>query len=476
MFIYGLKLLLLAALSMCCFAAVNHKLFIVGVGKRAIIFWLSMLPLIFLINNEPLTLLAGFVLLVFLNKGQSPAISVAFFIIIVSAVPDWVEHFMSAPGVNYLLLLSFDKIAALAILAPLIGAVYKSSRVPWNTTDSLVVAFVFLTVVLTFREGQLTTVMRFLVDSMILIVIPYFVISRSILSMKDMRYCSLAFLILAILLSAVLIVSQIIQIDIYEAFNTRGLYLGIREYRGGFLRLSGPSSGVVIGFLMLAGLLSLDILKKYRLIHPFIFWMLAGSFGLSLLFGGSRGGLMGFILGVGIYAYFIKLAGFWRITGLFVLVLLAILEYSFDITSFLVYEDEYGTFDYRSALYQASWVYLQQYPLFGSHFYLTSGHFDHLITGLGIIDIVSAYLQVGLQYGYVGLLLFVSMYLSVIFPLLKKLLSGRYSCEESKAYVAMYFTLNIVMAVILITTSMVSLFPVFMMVTLALGRSLLVFR
>ena len=479
MSVYGLKLLLVTTFSICCFVVINRQLFFVGFGKKTTIFWLLMLPFIFVLSNELLTLLAAFLLLAFLNRNQPPAISVAFFIAIVGAVPDWVNYQMSAPGINYLLLLSYDKVAVLAVLAPLLGVVYKQSKVPWNITDSLVVSFVVVCTLLTFREGKITTVMRFFVSNVIIYIIPYFVISRSILSIKDLRYCSLAFLILAILLSAVLLMSQVLQVDIYEAFNPRSVGNILREYRGGFLRLSGPAIGVVISFLMLCGLLSLDILKRHRLVSPFVFWPLAASFVLCVIFSGSRAGLFGVVMGVGIYAYFTKLAGAGRVVCCVVLVLLVILEYGFDLTSFFVYEDEYGTFDYRSELYKTSWLYLQQHFLFGSPFYLAGGYFDHLITGLGIIDIVSAYLQVALRYGFVGLFFFVSIYLSVIFSLLKILLSITANSQlesERVNYIAMYFTFNVVMAFILATTSMVSYFPIFMMINLAIGRSLLVVR
>jgi hypothetical protein len=479
MSVYGLKLLLLATFSIACFVAVNRKLFFVGFGKKAVIFWLSMLPFIFLLNNQLLTLLGAFALLMVLSRNQSPAITVAFFIVTVSAVPDWVDYRMSAPGINYLLKLSHDKVAVLALLAPLLLFVYKKAKVPWNTTDSLVVAFVLLTTLLTFRNGQLTFVMRFLASSIIIYIIPYFVISRTIRSVKDMHYCALAFLMLAILLSAVLLMSQALQTDMYDTFNPRSRSNILREYRGGFLRLSGPSIGVMLSFLMLCGLLALDVLKKYRLVPLVVFWPLVASFGLCVLFTGSRGGLLSFVIGVGIYAYFIKLAGTGRVVCSVILLLLVILEYGFGLTSFLVYQDEYGTFDYRSELYQTSWIYLQQHFLFGSPSYLESGQFNHLITGLGIIDIVSAYLQVALKYGFVGLLLFISIYLSVLVPLCKRLFSAITNSDfedERVVYTVMYFTLNLVMVFLLTTTSMLSYFPIFMMINIAIGRSLLVAR
>lgn len=479
MSVYGLKLLLLTIFAISCFVVVHKNLFFVGFGKKAVVFWLAMLPFMLLLNNQLLTLVAAFSLLFFLNKNHSPAITVAFFILTVSAVPDWVDYRMSAPGINYLLQLSYDKIAVLALLAPLVMTVYKRSNVPWNATDSFVVAFVLLATLLTFREGLLTSVMRFLATSIIIYIIPYFVISRTISSVDDLRYCSLAFLMLAILLSAILLISQALQIDIYEAFNPRSVANITREYRGGFLRLSGPVIGVIVSFLMLCGVLALDALKRHRLVPVFVYWPLIATFGLCVVFSGSRAGLFSFIMGIGVYAFFTKLTGTGRVLCSAVLLIFTILEYGFDLTSFLVYEDEYGTFDYRSELYKTSWLYLEQNFLFGSPFYMTSGYFDHLVTGLGIIDIVSAYLQVALEYGYVGLLFFVSIYLSVIYPLFKRLLatiSNHDADDERVLYTAMYFTLNVMMAFILTTTSMISYFPIFMMINIAIGRSLLVAR
>jgi len=473
MLVYGLKLSLLIFLSISCFVVVNKKIFFSGVGKRVIIFWLSMLPFLFLINNELLVLLVAIPLLAALNKGHSPVIVIVFFLAVVSAVPDWVEYRMSAPGISYLLLLSFDKVAVLSLLAPLFLLVFKQHRTPLNTADFFVIGFVVLTILLTFREGKLTTVLRYVVDVMLIFIIPYFVISRVIRTEKDLHYCALAFLMVAILLSAVLLISQLVQIDIYEALNPRSRYNVVREFRGGFLRLSGPLSGVLFSVLMLAGVFALDSLKKYRLIATLMYWPLIGLFTLCVLFGGSRAGLFSFMLGVGLYVYFLKLEGVQRVFCCVLLVLLVVLEFTLELTSFFVYEDEYGTFDYRSELYDTSFLYLQQYPLFGSQSYIESGYFDHLVTGLGIIDIVSAYLQVALQYGYVGLFLFVSMYLSVIVPLFKKILSG-YDVENDRdKYTVMYLILNIMMAFILVTTSMISLFPILMMVNLAIGRSLL---
>jgi hypothetical protein len=473
MLVYGIKLSIIAGFAIATAAIANRKMFFWGVGRRAVLFWLFSLPVAFWMSNELVLLLGCLALLFAFDRGHTPIYSAVFFIVIIGAVPDWIEYRLSAPGINYLFLLTYDRVAVMALLLPLFFSLKSISRIPWNITDTLVTLFVAYMTVLTFREGKLTNVMRFLVDSLLIYIIPYFVFTRVVKSIKDLHYCALAFLMLSILLTAVLIISQIIQLDIYEALNPRSRYNIIREFRGGFLRLSGSLVGILIGFIVLAGYFSLDILKKYRVIPSVLYWPTIFAFVMTILFTGSRGALFGVIAGVAMYFYFVKFTSVKRTLCAVGIVLLLFGEIVFDLSSILVYEDQYGTFDYRSELYDASLEYMKAYPLFGQQYYIETGYFNHLVTGLGIIDIVSAYLGVALQYGYVGLLIYVAMFLSVVIPLGVRLLSVVDFSGEYEKYLAMYFVLNVVMMFMISTTSAVSSFPIFIMLSLALGRVLL---
>jgi hypothetical protein len=473
MLVYGIKLSIITAISIMMAAAFNRRMFFFGIGRRAVLFWLFSLPIAFWMNNELIMLLGCLALLVVFNKGHSPIYSAIFFIIAIGAVPDWIEYRLSAPGINYLFLLTYDRVAVIVLLLPLFFSLKSISKIPWSITDTLVTLFVAYMAILTFREGKVTNVTRFLVESFLIYIIPYFVFTRVVKSIKDLHYCALAFLILSILLTAVLIISQIIQLDIYEALNPRSRYNIIREYRGGFLRLSGSLVGILVGFILLAGYFSLDILKKYGVIPRILYWPTILAFVMAILFTGSRGALFGVVMGVAIYFYFVKLTNVKRTICAVSIVLLFMCEVLFDVSSMFVYEDQYGTFDYRSELYQASWEYMKHYPLFGQQFYIDTGYFNHLVTGLGIIDIVSAYLGVALQYGYVGLVIYVAMLLSVVIPLGRRLLLVSSFDGEYEKYLAMYFVLNVVMMFMISTTSAVSSFPIFIMISLAIGRVLL---
>lgn len=472
MLVYGIKLAILSGLSIATAAFLSRNLFFSDVGKKALAVWILALPLVFMLANERLTLWASMVILFLINRGNKPIISLVFFIVILGAVPDWVAHFLSAPGINHLLRFTYDKIAILAILLPLFMSVVFTAQVKWNLTDTLVSLFVLLMILLAFRDGKFTAVLRFSFDTVLTYVIPYFVFSRVVRSIKDLHYCAVAFLMLSILLSAIFVISQVMQLDIYEAFNPRSQYNVIREYRGGFLRIAGPMMGILVGFILLAGYFSWEAIKRFGFINTFLSWAMLFSFVMSLLFTGSRGAMFGIILGMSVYFYFAKFTGLYRTLTMAFIVILLMIEFTVGLSSIIAYEDEYGTFDYRSELHKTTWEFLKIYPLFGQHNYLGTGFFNHLVTGLGIIDIVSAYVGIALQYGYVGLTVFVGMFLSVLVPLGVKLFACKEFESDYPKYLAMYFTLIVVIMFMISTTSIISYFPVFIMIVLGVARSL----
>ena len=472
MSVYALKLALVCCLSICSAAFLSRNLFFSDVGKKIVAVWILALPLVFLLRNEAFTLLAALIILFLINRTNKPIIALVFFIVSLGAVPDWVQHYLSLPGINHLLGFTYDRVAIIAILLPIFLSIGSVNRVSWNTTDTLVCLFILLMTLLTFRDGKITTVMRFIVDSFLIYIIPYFVFSRVVRSVNDLHYCAAAFLMLAILITAILFISQIMQLNIYDSFNPRNRYFFIREYQGVFLRLSGGLSAVLVGFILLAGYFSWESIKRFGFINKFLSWAMLFAFAVGLFATGSRGGLFGVVLGVSVYYYFAKFSGPQRTLSAIFIFFLLIFEFVFGLSSIFTYEDQYGTFDYRYELYAASWEFLKQYPLFGHHSFIDTGFFNHLITGLGIIDIVSAYLEIGLKYGFAGLLLYVGIFLSVLIPLGLKLIRCKDFESDYAKYLAMYFTLLFVVLFMIGTTSVVSYFPAFIMITLGIGRSL----
>jgi len=210
---------------------------------------------------------------------------------------------------------------------------------------------------------------------------------------------------------------------------------------------------------MALGYFALLSLKKYFTINRFVFIGIITAFVFSLFFGGSRGAFIGVLLSVCVYYYFVEMRAGTRTIFLSLVVIIILLELLFGVSSFIQYEDEHGTFDYRKEVHIASWEFIKTKPFFGDLGYLSSGYFDHLKTGMGIVDIVSAYLTVSLRFGLVGLILFCAIFLSSIYSMLKILLGFEFAGEVRKTYIAVYFSVLIGYLFVIGTTSMVSLIP-----------------
>ena len=75
--------------------------------------------------------------------------------------------------------------------------------------------------------------------------------------------------------------------------------------------------------------------------------------------------------------------------------------------------DPYATFSYRQELLQTALKFWMENFWFGDFNYIGTGRFNHLLQGQGIIDITSVYLQIVLPFGFIGALIFFSIFLPV---------------------------------------------------------------
>jgi len=70
--------------------------------------------------------------------------------------------------------------------------------------------------------------------------------------------------------------------------------------------------------------------------------------------------------------------------------------------------------DYRESLLENSTIVIKRNPWFGSVEYLTAPEMERMRQGEGIIDIVNTYIGIALEYGLVGLGLFVGFFVLVL--------------------------------------------------------------
>jgi len=184
--IYEIKLSIFAITSIISAVLLNKGLFLNSAGKKVIAFWIIVIPFVFIVRNEMVTVL-------------------------VCA--------LSLPGISYLIHLRYWKVAVIVILIPLLFRLNSINALKWNATDSFIVLFVLYISFMVSKELSILVSFRYFVDQLLIYIVPYFVISRFVITDNDAHSCAFGFLLLAILLAAVMVMSQLVQTDIYNAIE-----------------------------------------------------------------------------------------------------------------------------------------------------------------------------------------------------------------------------------------------------------------
>jgi len=441
-----------------------------NIVKRAFIVWISVIPLIFLIENTFFLFFLVFILLI-LVMPREPSDRVAFFILTLSAIPAILRVKLPFPGLNYLLYLSYWKILVLITLTPLLLQRRDRHRadIKWNLTDFLIVVYVIYISAIALRSLPLTSSARILFDQTLLAIIPYFVIRRSLKNINDISKCITSLLVLAIILGSIGLVSE------FKAWN---FYVGGNPgVRFGLIRISTTMNAALSGLLIGIGIIALQYFLTRDLASRLKIWGLRLIFLFALYFTISRGAWLACAASWGCYFFMTSRRPFVR-SGLVGLTLIGFL-YVFVQVSSSGYEefDAFGTFEYRDRLFRASFLQISDKPLFGDPNFLKSENFSPLFNRRNPrIDIVNTYLQVVLKYGLLGLFFFCAMFFSCIWGLYKRYRVTRKSRfeEDDKRLKAYSFIFSILFAYLLFiaTISDVSIIMNYGFLFLALGRAL----
>ena len=132
-------------------------------------------------------------------------------------------------------------------------------------------------------------------------------------------------------------------------------------------------------------------------------------------------------------------------------------------------ETEKGNITYREQLFENSMIVIKRNPLFGSSNYLETPEMLEMMQGGGIIDIVNSYLQVALEAGYVGLTLFIGIFVTVIWGVRKNMQLIKDQKNQlhilGRCLVAVLFAIMITIA----TTSSIATVPIIYWSVLGLG-------
>lgn len=376
---------------------------------RAFGFWAVSAPIIFVFQNPLATM---FILVaVMLVAAPLARDRVAFFLVAAPAVPVFISAPLPFPGINFLTNLTHLKLAALALLLPVFISRNDSGRPGILSGPGLVVLiYVFYTSLMITLPTNITGGMRFFLDQLLLIALPYFAILYALRKTEDIDAFFQAFLIASLILAFVAILSRAKMWDIYAR---DAIY--IMEIREGGMRVNATAGTHSLAFHLAAAFMLLEFLK-HRL---GIGWIMQNIMRVILVAGmlttGSRGALGGLIVAWCIYTFLTLRSTPLRASLFFALIAGTIAGSIWLAQGDVDAYDEHGTFSYRQELLWTSVDYIAKYPFFGDRHFLTSGVFDHLLQGQGIIDITNLYLQVALTFGLIGLTLFSGVF---VFPAL----------------------------------------------------------
>ena len=403
-----------------------------------------------------------------------------YYFAILPIIPAYAYEIPGLPGIRYLFNLTYPRMLALLILLPLF---FRYIRQPLGVRDKLfsshldklVICYVLILCALSFRAPSITAGLRGDFMLFLDIFLPYFVISRYIRSIDDIKRVFIAILFSALVLSF---------IGLLEVKFRWGLYAYLRELlnfvpsqtaqylhsRGGIIRIDATMNSIPFGyFIAIAIGIYLYLKDHFKLgkIKSLATLVLLSS---VLFFTGSRGAWLTAILLVAAY-YFMRIRSPQMRMGV-VLLGVAVLIGMLMTDSTPVYEDETGTFNYRIELIKNSISVIKNNFFFGTIEPNRNGALEVMRQGQGIIDIVNSYLEVALYFGMVSLLFFILIFLALLKKLFNKHRVARMLRKQEEYLVgAILIALTLATIVFIGTVSSISYIPIYYWSLIAMGSA-----
>jgi hypothetical protein len=440
--------------------------------KRRCATWLTVTTLAFVSHNFWLFALSAAAVLAFASHREPNRLALYFFVLF--AVPPFTDVIPGLGVVRQLFALSYPRLLSLVVLLPCYLYLRRqpgNMRFGKHPADWFLFAYLALQVVLRIGFDTGTNTLRFAFYQFIDVFLPYYVASRSLRSVDDLRDAVLAFVIAAALMA---------PIAAYEfakhwlLYNPLPYALGTQWDAGSYL-LRGSSlravvttgQSIVLGYVMAV---ALNLHLGLRGVGPRSWaWLL----GVAALVAGmvaplARGPWVGAAAGV-----FVMVVSspnpLGRVMqfGAACLVILPPLLVSPLGDNIIDHLPFVGTIDastvvYRQRLVEISMSVIAQNPLFGAADFIYNPAMQELKQGgQGIIDIVNSYLAVALGSGVVGLTLFVGVFASVAWKLISALRSphNERGTEDHLLGRALLAALTVVVVTIA-TVSSISFIPI----------------
>lgn len=395
-----------------------------------------------------------------IGKAAAPPL----FIAILFTVP-LAGTIVNVPGViNNLIELTVGRLLSMVLLVPLVifGLLAKPRACKWP--DRFIIAYVCLGLVLSFREANVTSVMRGGVQVCLDVLVPYFAFSRALRHVDDIRKVMLAFVFAAIPLAVIALIEVAKGWPLYDTIFVSWEFARAYAQREGMLRGGASAGPIVLGVIIMVAIGCLLAVraeaKPPRAYSNLAFAVLGGGLVATL----SRGPWVSAVVLAVIYTTTgprgITKLGLYFILSAFAITLLMQTSFGQLMISYVPFMGtvDSGTVSYRQLLIQNALIVVEKNLFFGSSDYLSTPEMRELITGQQIVDIVNTYVGLTLSSGIVGLGLFLGFFTSILLSL-RATLANPAADPKATIYSRACFATLIGILVAIATVSSVSFIP-----------------
>lgn len=408
--------------------------------------WIGITLLAFLTYNFwVFTILSGIFLLVICKENN--VLKIALFFLLMLSIPTGSINIPGFGLVNFILTINFPMFLSAVLLLPLAIGKRNSNRAI-KSSELFLYVFFFLNLIVLYqetsyvyqgelvvRESSITSVLRFGVSLFLGLIVPYWAISKNVKTTRDIKIIFMAIVFGALLQASIAIAETMKGWHLYNSLETTLGIASSSSYisRENMLRASASlSHPITLGLVLAVGfgisLYFMNIKSKKPLQ---MYWLMTAVFLTGLATTLSRGPWVG--TGVIVLAYlftgdrFIKRASKLALVGIFSIAILMTFPTGQKIVGLIPYlnlnsdTQASQTISYRERLWDQSIKVIKKNPLFGSVDYLRDPEMEKMRQGQGIIDMVNSYLAIALEYGLVGLTIFLSIFIFLMIKLYKAL-------------------------------------------------------
>jgi O-antigen ligase len=396
----------------------------------------------------------------------------ALFLSLLFIVPNNSVQIPGLGALNYLFALNHSRLLVLVVLLPMFFTLIQRSNTPrighfWS--ERCLLAFLLLATILQLRATTLTDTLRLGLYFFVDVFLPYYVLSRTIRDLDGFRNALWGFVIAAMILAAIGFFEFSRHWLLYRSvLDALGLTSGFTGYlgRGGLLRASASTGQpIALGYVMVVAIAFYAYLKddvRSRLNRRIGGLILAAGLIAPL----SRGPWVGAVASLATFIWtgphaFKRLASMAMI-GTLAFATAAVLpggEKVVQLLPFVGKIDKYNI-DYRESLLENATIVIKRNPWFGSVDYLTAPEMERMRQGQGIIDIVNTYIGIALEYGLVGLGLFVGFFFLVLNGIYKAMRESRSRDDEIYRLGRALLAALVGILVTIFTVSSVTIIPI----------------